>query len=399
MFTTKATAGVARTGSLSLHSKPPISTPHWFALSSRGVIPHLTPTLLSTETSTGGIYLAYEDFIEKPTPPILASPGGIRRFTSLPDEVILLLGARRSPPVAAPAANSNTDTRVSVSTSVGFRALEAEAYIRATPILTPDLAVALEDIPYSRPLGRKRLDKAISRQTVWLRAHVAAKQPLIAPVLPVPCGDQLPYLDSIAEHPNIVGLAIYNETSLRDIPQKLAHLPRVGLTAPRTPHELLTQIAAGMDICTLPFVNEATDAGIALTFHLPALTEQGQRPLGLDLWLSTYETDTAALVEGCDCYACRNHHRAYIRHLLNAREMLAWTLLQMHNHRVVDGFFEGVRDAIASGELEGRRERLKEVYEGSMPEITGQGPRRRGYQFKSEGPGEEKKNSSPWMGL
>ena len=61
-------------------------------------------------------------------------------------------------------------------------------------------------------------------------------------------------------------------------------------------------------------------------------------PLGLDLWSPTYATDLSPLREGCECYACGSHHRAYVRHLLDAKEMLGWVLLQIHNHHTLDVF-------------------------------------------------------------
>lgn len=52
-------------------------------------------------------------------------------------------------------------------------------------------------------------------------------------------------------------------------------------------------------------------------------------PSKLNLRDRHFREDRRALVPGCECYACRHHTRAYIYHLLNAREMLGETLLQM----------------------------------------------------------------------
>ena len=63
--------------------------------------------------------------------------------------------------------------------------------------------------------------------------------------------------------------------------------------------------------------------------------------------------DTRPLVEGCNCHACQNHHRAYIHHLLIAHEMLADVLLHVHNtHHMLD-FFGEVRACIAEGDAGG----------------------------------------------
>ncbi|HHU43137.1 MAG: tRNA guanosine(34) transglycosylase Tgt [Bacillota bacterium] len=53
-----------------------------------------------------------------------------------------------------------------------------------------------------------------------------------------------------------------------------------------------------------------------------------------------YKEDFSPIEEGCDCYSCKNYSRAYIRHLINAKEILGGRLLSLHNisflHRLVD---------------------------------------------------------------
>jgi queuine tRNA-ribosyltransferase len=194
--------------------------------------------------------------------------------------------------------------------------------------------------------------------------------------------------------------------SLESLPKELHDLPRLAFTEPNTPHQILREISLGVDILTVPFITAATDAGIALDFSFPA-PPHIQRdheaiptlPLGIDMWLPEHAADLSPLVEGCKCYACTNHHRAYVQHLLNAKEMLAWVLLQIHNHHVVDLFFTGIRQSIANGTFENEVLDFERRYEPLLPEKTGQGPRVRGYQYKSEGPGEPKKNAAPFTML
>jgi queuine tRNA-ribosyltransferase len=81
---------------------------------------------------------------------------------------------------------------------------------------------------------------------------------------------------------------------------------------------------------------------------------------------------------------------------LNAKEMLAWVLLQIHNHHVLNLFFEGVRKSLANDTFENDVRAFERTYQSHLPEKTGQGPRVRGYQYKSEGPGETKKNAVPY---
>lgn len=64
-----AEGAAARVGRLAIPKRVPVDTPNYFALTSRGVVPHLTPDVLSKHTRLGGMYMALEDCMLK-----LASP-------------------------------------------------------------------------------------------------------------------------------------------------------------------------------------------------------------------------------------------------------------------------------------------------------------------------------------
>ena len=201
----------------------------------------------------------------------------------------------------------------------------------------------------------------------------------------------------------VSGLALYDMKTLDDLPESLHHLPRMAFLEPKTPHQILRQVALGCDILTVPFIGAATDAGIALDFRLPApepvVHDHGPvspLALGVDMWSSDHAADVSPLAKDCQCYSCTNHHRAYLQHLLVAKEMLGWILLQVHNHHTVNLFFQAIRKSIADATFEEEVQRFEKAYESHLPEKTGQGPRVRGYQYKSEGPGETKKNKSPF---
>ena len=66
---------------------------------------------------------------------------------------------------------------------------------------------------------------------------------------------------------------------------------------------------------------------------------------------ATYERDFTPLDPECDCYACRNFTRAYIRHLIKANEILGSILTSIHNLRFLIHLMEEVRKAILEGRL------------------------------------------------
>jgi len=108
-----------------------------------------------------------------------------------------------------------------------------------------------------------------------------------------------------------------------------------------TPEDLINGVARGVDIfdCVLP---------TRLARHHSAFSPEGR----LNLMNATFARDERPIDETCDCYTCRTFTRAYIRHLIIAKELLAGTLLSIHNLRALIRLMEQIRDYIATGTFE-----------------------------------------------
>jgi queuine tRNA-ribosyltransferase accessory subunit len=324
--------------------------------------------------------------------------------------------------VSAP--TGNTDHSIWLFSSVGFQPLKNSSYIEYVQKLQPDIAVGLADISYGTLPGTKRVEKMGDRTSRWLDSMLSAvgqseenensASAIFAPVLSVDFHSQSEYLHHVADDiaDSISGLAFYSSSLLPDIPATTAmtRLTRLSLDEPSSPHHILRQISLGMDLFTIPFVSFATDSGLALTFEFPkspsdnpaaveAKGSAGIKPLAIDLSSPSNATATIPLTPHCSCYACTSHHRAYIQHLLSAREMLGWVLLQIHNHHVLSAFFADIRASIQAGVFEECKDKFEREYESELPEGSGQRPRARGYHFKSEGKGEPKRNKPAWGAL
>jgi queuine tRNA-ribosyltransferase subunit QTRTD1 len=252
-------------------------------------------------------------------------------------------------------------------------------YIAASKLLRPDAVMGVPDIPAHKP-GKNRMPKMAHRTEVWLETllrEVGGRTAVWAAVLPIPGVWQEEYLKTLSEHKdNLGGLVFHDSRLLDEIPESLSTLPRMALEEISDPHTLLEAVGRGVDVFTLPLLGTATDAGIALDFEFPGSEGKERKALGKDMWNSaSFATDLAPLVEGCVCYACRCHHRAYINHLLLAKEMTAWVLLQIHNAHVLDRFFMAVRESIARGNFEKDVVTFGRSYEAELPEKTGEGPR------------------------
>jgi queuine tRNA-ribosyltransferase subunit QTRTD1 len=294
--------------------------------------------------------------------------------------------------------------------------LPNKAYISYIASLRPDIAIGLADISYGSKPGTKRIAKMGDRTEEWLSqllSEKAEEQAVFAPVLPIDYLDQSEYLNHVADElaNDVSGLAFYDSNLLPDIPATtwLSNLPRLSLDEPSSPRQILRQVALGMDIFTIPFISLATDAGIALTFRFPRPEPPTNSssppepstplPLGIDMWPAIYATSLTPLSPSCTCYTCTFHHQAYIQHLLSAKEMTGWVLLQIHNHHILSEFFSAIRASIVRGTFDADCDEFAGIYEPELPEKSGQGPRVRGYHFKSEGPGEPKKNRAAWGDL
>lgn len=297
---------------------------------------------------------------------------------------------------------------------MGFRRLESTDYVTAVQKLRPDIVLGLGDVVVGQKAGPKRTEKMGDRTLAWMKDLMVAmngddegfpKMALFAPILPIELEQQMHYLDDLREglREHLSGLFLYQASSILTIPENLSHLPRLSISEPNSPHTLLYEISLGIDLFTVPFIGAATDAGIALDFAFPPPEQsaqvKGPQPLGIDMWSPEHSINLAPLRDTCQCYTCANHHRAYIQHLLGAKEMLAWVLLQLHNHHVMDEFLAGIRRSLDEESFDHYRTQFMKSYELELPAKTGQGPRIRGYQFKSEGKGEPRKNPPAYRSL
>jgi queuine tRNA-ribosyltransferase len=137
---------------------------------------------------------------------------------------------------------------------------------------------------------------------------------------------------SVGEAPDIIDRVVQATAPL--MPEnKPRYLMGVG-----TYREMARAIAAGIDLfdCVIP---------TRLARHGCALV-QGDR---WNLKNAKFREDFRPLDEACDCYACQNFSRAYISHLLRSQELLAYTLLSIHNITELIHFTQRIRAAIFKG--------------------------------------------------
>lgn len=105
-----------------------------------------------------------------------------------------------------------------------------------------------------------------------------------------------------------------------------------------TPADLINSVRRGVDIfdCVLP---------TRLARHKAAMTRSGR----MNISNATYADDSHPIDEDCTCYTCQNFSRAYLRHLVVAKEILGATLLSIHNLHTLTQLAQEIRQSIIQG--------------------------------------------------
>jgi len=128
---------------------------------------------------------------------------------------------------------------------------------------------------------------------------------------------------------------------------KPRHLLGVG-----SPEDIFEGVARGIDIfdCVLPTRIARNGALFVRTGRLNIRNAQ-------------YADDAAPIEEGCDCYTCRHFSRAYLRHLITAKEILGLRLATLHNLHFMMNLMREIREAILEGTFSSLKEEFLAGYE------------------------------------
>ena len=120
----------------------------------------------------------------------------------------------------------------------------------------------------------------------------------------------------------------------------------------RTLYDIAACVNAGADILSTSYPSDLSTKGQVMS--VSSILASKKRKLDdvttlkvstvIDLNDSSFCEDILPLTPGCGCHCCSNHSRAYVHHLLKAKEMLAESLLQSHNHYQMLLLFKWIRD-------------------------------------------------------
>ena len=229
--------------------------------------------------------------------------------------------------------------------------------------LASTIAMAFDECP-SSVAEREYVQKSVERTTRWLarwlteRARLNGLEDTINKQLLLFGVNQVAiYPDIRIDHAKAIremeldgyavgGLAVgeTHEEMYHILEEVVPYLPKdkpTYLMGVGTPANILEAVERGVDLfdCVYPSRNGR---------HGHVYTNQGK----LNLFNAKYELDSRPIEEGCGCPACRHYSRAYIRHLLKAKEMLGMRLCVLHNLYFYNTMMEEIRDALDEDRFE-----------------------------------------------
>lgn len=269
--------------------------------------------------------------------PILTDSGGFQVFSLAHLRKITEEGVKFKDPV--------TGTSYFINPEISMEIQQA---------LAPDIAMAFDECsPY--PCSYDTAKAAMERTHRWLdrcfKAHTLDTQALFPIVQGAFFDDLRKESAKVVSGFDAVGYAI-GGVSVGE-PEDIKHYftdlvtDYLPLNKPRylmgvgTPEDLLQGIKRGIDMfdCVLPSRNAR---------HGSFFTSKGKKIIKN----KEFEKDFSPLDENCNCHACKNHSRAYIRHLFRVGETTGQVLLTIHNIQFLVEFANSVRNAILNDEFE-----------------------------------------------
>ena len=246
-----------------------------------------------------------------------------------------------------------------------------EESMRIQSNLASTIAMAFDECPPSKA-DRQYVENSVARTTRWLERckiemHRLNEQEdtINRNQLLFGINQGAVYADIRIEHAKRIaemdldgyavgGLAVgeTHEEMYYILEETVPHLPKdkpTYLMGVGTPANILEGVERGIDFfdCVYPTRNGR---------HGHLYTNHGK----INLFNAKYELDSRPIEEGCGCPACRRYSRAYIRHLLKAKEMLGLRLCVLHNLYFYNTMMTEIRNALDIGEFAAYKKRKLE---------------------------------------
>lgn len=308
-----------------------IPTPIFAPVGTQAAVKALTPAQVKDTGASLILANTYHLFL-RPGSELVAEMGGLHQFMQWQKPILTDSGGFQVFSLAQTRKVDDDGVTFKSHIDGSTRRLTPEVSIAVQEQLGADIIMAFDEC--APPYDRTYITSAMERTHRWaercLKAHTGNGQALFGIVqggiFPDLRAQSAEFISSLGFPGNAIGGLSVGETkeemaAMLDVvtPILPADKPRY-LMGVGAPEDLVEGIQRGVDIfdCVLP---------TRLARHQAAMTLTGR----MNMLNAIYTHDESPIDTTCRCYACQGFSRAYIRHLIVAREILASTLLSIHN--------------------------------------------------------------------
>jgi len=365
----QAEEGAARAGEFNTPHGV-LNTPVFAPVGTQATVKSLTPAQLRELGATLVLSNTYHLFL-RPGDELVAQMGGLHAFMQWDGPMLTDSGGFQ--------VFSLADTRKIDPDGVTFKShidgsmkrLTPESSIVIQENLGADIIMALDEC--ADPLNHDYSKEAMDRTHLWAKRCLDAKKREDQALFGIVQGgifedlrtESAQVISSLGFPGHAIGGLSVGESKAdmyRTIEVVNAVLPKDKpryLMGVGTPEDLIEGVLRGVDIfdCVLP---------TRLARHNTAMTNFGR----LNLMNAAFARDEQPIDPACGCYTCRTFTRAYLRHLIIAKEMLAATLLSIHNLHTLLELARNLRRAILAGNLNAFADQaLAKLSKARIPEV------------------------------
>lgn len=330
-----------------------IDTPAFMPVGTQGTVKGLSPEELRDSGVQMILSNTYHLYL-RPGPEVVASLGGLHRFMSWPGPILTDSGGFQVFSLAPLRVLSEDGVTFQSHLDGSRHHLTPEGTVQIQEALGADIIMALDECPaYGARLEEHRT--AMERTVRWAercrREHrEESRQALFGIVqggtwqdLRERCAQEIVRVGFTGYGIGGLGLGEGREQLTRVLEWTLPCLPDGSpryLMGVGPPGDLIAAVRHGVDLfdCVLPTRNARNGT---------LFTSAGK----INIRNRRYREDSSPVDPRCTCAVCRNYSRAYLRHLLLAREILAHRLLSLHNVHFFMEFMAQIRRALAGGTL------------------------------------------------
>lgn len=365
-FELLARQGRARAGVLHTPHGP-IPTPIFAPVGTQATVKAVTPAQLSELGASLVLANTYHLYL-RPGDNLVAEMGGLHQFMNWNGPILTDSGGFQVFSLKAIRKIDDEGATFKSHIDGSIHRLTPEKSIAVQENLGADIIMAFDEC--ASPYDRVYIERAMERTHIWAQRCKAAQRRSGQALFGIVQGGIFPDLRArsaewiaAADFPgNAIGGLSVGETkeemhAMLDVVNAILpeDRPRY-LMGVGAPEDLVNGVLRGVDIfdCVLP---------TRLARHQSAMTRTGR----INILNAEYARDPGPLVPDCSCYTCQHFSRAYLRHLVVAKEMLAGTLLSIHNLHILLQLVRDMRQSILDGTFDAFSQAFLAAYHDSHP--------------------------------